>query len=237
MPATLKKLFNKLSLSEKFSAAVIINIGLMMIVVNWLVISHQRGALKAEMEGSHRVVVKNLSTDAAEPLILMDPLRLDDLVRTIRQTPGCEYAGVLDPRGRIVAHTERKQLGGVAAFLPAKTDAGGIQNRHEFTRDIAAKGIKEIYVPVAVGYERLGTVFAGFSREGSDAVIETNVRRLKKYIIFVSAVVTAVDRRERADESERHVQSGDSDPHGPGSRRLQDRRRRGQGYEVRSDHL
>jgi two-component system sensor histidine kinase HydH len=192
MLATLKKRFNKLSLSRKFSAAVIINIGLMMIVVNWLVISHQRGALKAEMEGSHRVVVKNLSTDATEPLILMDPLRLDDLVRTIRQTPGCVYAGVLDSQGRIVAHTERKLLGSVAAPLLTQADAGGMQKRDEFVRDSAAEGIKEIYVPVAVGYERVGTVFAGFSREGSDAVIETNVRRLKKYIIFVSAIIIAV---------------------------------------------
>jgi len=191
MLATLKNVFNKLSLSQKFSAAVLINIGLMMIVVNWLIISHQRGALKAEMEGSHRVVLKNLSIDAAEPLILMDPLRLDDLGRTIRQTPGCEYAGVLDPRGRIVAHTERKLLGGPAPPLPAQADAGGIQKRDEFVRDIEAEGIKEIYVTVAVGYERLGTVFAGFSREGSDAVIETNVGRLKKYIIFVSVIVMA----------------------------------------------
>ena len=192
MPATLKKLFHKLSLSWKFSAAVIINIGLMMIVVNWLVISNQRGALKTEMENSYRVVMNNLSTDAVEPLILMDPLRLDELIRTIRQTPGCVYAGVLDPRRRIVAHTDRKLLGSFAAFLPAETDESGMQKRDEFVRDVATEGIKEIYVPVAVGYERVGTVFAGFSREERDAVIETNLSQLKKYILFVSAIAMAV---------------------------------------------
>lgn len=192
MLATLKKLFNKLSLSRKFSAAVIINIGLMMIVVNWLVISHQRDALKSEMENSYRVVMNNLSTDAVEPLILMDPLRLDELIRTIRQTPGCVYAGVLDPRRRIVAHTDRKLLGSFATFLSAETDESGMQKRDEFVRDLAAEGIKEIYVPVAVGYERVGTVFAGFSREERDAVIETDLRKLKKYILFVSAIAMAV---------------------------------------------
>lgn len=192
MLATFKKLFHKLSLSRKFSAAVIINIGLMMIAVNWLIISHQRGALKAEMENSYRVVMKNLSTDVIEPLILMDPLRLDDLVRTIRQTPGCVYAGVLDLNGRIIAHTERKLLGGFAPSLPERMDTADTRKPDEFTRDIASEGIREIHVPVAVGYERVGTVFAGFSRNGIDAVIETNVGRLKKYIIFVSAIVMAV---------------------------------------------
>jgi two-component system, NtrC family, sensor histidine kinase HydH len=188
----IKRQFKKRSLVQKFSAAVIIIIVLMMLVINWLIINHQRSALKAEMEGTHRVVVKNLAIDAAEPLILMDPLRLDDLVRTTRQTPGCVYAGVLDLGGRIVAHTERKLLGRKMASLASHTDAGGMPKREEYIRDIVTEGIKEIYVPVVVGYELVGTVVAGFSREGSDEVIETNVGRLKNYIIFVSGLVMIV---------------------------------------------
>jgi len=184
-----KRLFNKLSLVQKFSAAVIINIGLMMIVVTWLIISHQRSSLKEEMESSQRVVVKNFSIDAAEPLILMDPLRLDDLVQTTKQTPGCAYAGILDAGGRIVAHTDRKLLGRKVAAHAPHAETGVMPQREEYVRDIAAERIKEIYVPVAVGYELVGTVFAGFSREGSEEVIETSDSRLKNYIIFISLLV------------------------------------------------
>jgi len=192
MKDRIKKLFRKLSLVRKFSAAVIIIIALMMMTVNSLIISHQRSALKSEMDGNHQVVVKNLATDAMEPLILMDPLRLDDLVRTTGQTPGCVYAGVIDKRGRIVAHTDRKRLGGEMTSLPPTTDAQGMLKRDESVRDLAAEGIKEILVPVTVGYEIVGTVFAGFSRESSDLVIENNIRRLKNYIMFISALVMVV---------------------------------------------
>jgi signal transduction histidine kinase len=192
MKDRIRRLFKNLSLVQKFSTAAFVIIVLMMVIVNWLVISYQRSALKAEMEGSQWVVVKNLATDAAEPLILMDPLRLDDLVRTTRQTPGCVYAGVLDTGGRIVAHTDRTLLGRSVTSLTSGAGAAAVPGGDDHIRELAATGITEISVPVVVGYELVGAVVTGFSREGSDAVIETNVNRLKYYIIFVSVLVMIV---------------------------------------------
>ncbi len=176
---------------QKFSAAVIFMIILMMMTVSALIIRHQRSALKAEMDNNHGVVVKNLAKDAVEPLILMDPLRLDDLVRTTGQTPGCVYAGVLDQGGRIVAHTDRKLLGRTISLSDYAADAGGKQRGEEYHRDMP-EGIRDTLVPVRVGNEVVGTVIAGFSLENSDRVIERNLQKLKNNIFLITGFVMLV---------------------------------------------
>ncbi|MCI0468641.1 MAG: hypothetical protein L0Y62_01070, partial [Nitrospirae bacterium] len=111
MKGFIKKAFRKLSLVQKFSAAVIILIFIIMLIVNFLIISHQRGALKSEMNSNQLAVVRHLAKDSLEPLIVKDPLRLDEMVRIAVISSGCEYAGVIDRNERIVAHTDRKLLG------------------------------------------------------------------------------------------------------------------------------
>lgn len=185
------RIFRKLSLVQKFSTAVIFMTILMMITVGVLIIRHQRSALKEEMDNNHRVVVKNLAKDAVEPLILMDPLRLDDLVKTTGQTPGCVYAGVLDQGGRIVAHTDRKRLGRTLSLQDYVADAGGTQRGEEYHRDMS-DGIRDILVPVRVGGEVVGTVIAGFSLENSDRVIERNLQKLKNNIFLITGFVMLV---------------------------------------------
>jgi len=177
---------------QKFSAAVIFLIFIIMVTVSALIISHQRSVLKAEMDDHHGVIVRSLAKDAVEPLLLLDPLRLDELVRTTAQVPGCAYAGALDHGGRIVAHTDRKLLGGqLSPVIPAE-DADDARGRDGHIRDLPAAGIKEILVPVTVGFQDVGTVYAGFSRESTDLVIENNLQRLKNHIFLVSGLVMLI---------------------------------------------
>lgn len=110
----IRNIFRKLSLVQKFSVAVIFLIFIIMLIINSLLITRQRAALKAEMDSSQFVFVRKLAKDAVEPLIFMDPLRLDELVRTTAQIPGCSYAAISDNNRRnrrIVAHTNRRLLG------------------------------------------------------------------------------------------------------------------------------
>ncbi|HWR89776.1 MAG TPA: ATP-binding protein, partial [Dissulfurispiraceae bacterium] len=51
--------------------------------------------------------------------------------------------------------------------------------------------VKEIRVPVKVGYEVMGMAVAGFSTQGIDAVIEDTMRGLRNHILLVSALVMA----------------------------------------------
>ncbi len=191
MNIPVKKIFRKLSLVQKFSAAVISLVVVMMVIVTSLIISHQKSALKSEMDNNHVVIVKNLARDAVESLILMDPLRLDELVRAIAQTPGFMYAVVIDRDQRMVAHTTRSFLG---QTLPSRLQkqAQGVLTNGEAYIGGSQDGVKEILAPVKIGYEVVGMVLVGFSRESTEAVVESNMKELKRYVFFISALVIAI---------------------------------------------
>src|SRR5512139_3972847 len=111
MKIDIKGSFRKLSLVQKFSVAAVFLILIIMVIVNTLTITYQRRTLRSEMGKSHLLLVRNLSKDVMEYLIFTDPLRLDELVKTIAQVPECSYAAVTDQRGRFVAHRVHKLLG------------------------------------------------------------------------------------------------------------------------------
>lgn len=185
----IKRIFKKLSMVQKFSAAVFVLILAIMIIVSVLIINHQRRVLRAEMYNNHIVIVTNLAKDSLDPLILKDPLRLDELVRIIAQTPECVYAGIISQDKRIVAHTDRRLLGKTLSGNVPDLFSARVTGDGKYIRDISEDGIKEIMVPVKAGYESVGMAFAGFSRTSIDGVIENNLRGLKHYIVLVSAGV------------------------------------------------
>lgn len=185
----IRNIFRKLSLVQKFSVAVIFLIFIIMLIINSLVITRQRTALKTEMDRNQFVFVRNLAKDAVEPLIFMDPLRLDELVRTTAQTPGCSYVAISDNNRRIVAHTDRRLLGsqlseGIRQYSYFVIDRGG-----EYIHDIDGSDNKEIMMPVKAGKESLGMVIAGFSKENMDPVIENNLKEIKNHIFLISGIV------------------------------------------------
>lgn len=184
--------FRNMSLVRKFSSAVVLLILIIMMVINTLIITHQERTLRAELDNNRLVLAQKLAKDVVEPLIFMDPLRLDELVRTTAQTPGCAYAGVVDKTRRIVAHTNRKLLGrnpagDVKAKLYKAMDKGEI-----IARDIGEDDIRELVIPVMTGYEAVGAVTVGFSKGTTDVVIENGLSRLKGYIYMISAAVLAL---------------------------------------------
>lgn len=189
MSINIKRAYRNLSLVQKFSTAVFSLVVVMMVIVNALIISHQKSTLSAEMDNNHLAIVKNLANDAVEPLLMMDPLRLDELVRSAAETPGFTYALVVDRDNRIVAHTKRSFLG---RPLPSRLQHQALSVLAEgeaYIGDGSQEGVKEILVPVRIGYEVVGMVTAGFSRESTEAVVANNMKELKRYVFFISALV------------------------------------------------
>lgn len=173
---SIKHAFRRLSLVQKFSMAIILLIFLVGLVFSTLIISRQRSSLHAEMEYSHLTMVRNLAKDAVEALILLDPLRLDELVRTISLAPGVTAVGVVDQKSRIVAHTNRRLLGSTRE----------VAGTEEHVVTLPEEGTREIIVPVRAGTEVVGTVFASFSRDRINNSIDEDMRKLKQYILAVS---------------------------------------------------
>ncbi len=187
-----KRILRRLSLVQKFSVAVIFLIFIIMIVLNTLIIAHQRSALKSEMDNSHLLVVRNLAMDAIEPLIFKDPLRLDEIVSTAANAPACIYASIVDYNGRIVGHTSRKLLGHFLDRDMHKYTDLVINRGNEYVRDMTDEDTKEIMIPVKAGYEVVGMVIVGFSKGDIDRGVENNLKKLKNHIFIISGIVMLI---------------------------------------------
>ena len=101
---------NRLSLGQKFSIAVTVLIVLAMLGVTTLIINYQKDSLRQNTFESNLATTRNLAHDAKGPLLMFDPLRLNELVTTVMEATSCAYAIVVDREDR-VAPTQRAFLG------------------------------------------------------------------------------------------------------------------------------
>ena len=189
MKERIASFFRKLPIARKFTLSVVLLILVIMIVVNALIITYQKNALREEMENSQLLLIHNFAKDNIEPLMFLDPLKLDEHLQVVSQTPGCVYALVADRTGRVVAHTDRKQLGTMIsryAVSPSPAPTADLQGPIQTNTETS---IKEITVPVEIGYERIGTAVAGFSKERMDGLIASSLTGLERYIIIISGIM------------------------------------------------
>ncbi len=216
----------RIKIGQKFSIAVTLLIALIMLIVGTRILSYQRQTLKENAERNNLALVRNLAKDAVEPLLSMDPLRLDELVRIILDTRGSVYAIILDVNGKVVAHTQRKYLGSV---LSAESDVLPIERMKKGEETIQGlktsdKNVWDISVPVMIGEEPIGLVKVGFSKESVDWVVEDNIRDLRRYIYAITGIIVFLgilgalglsklltDPLKKLKEKMQRVQTGDLD--------------------------
>ncbi|HIJ60837.1 MAG TPA: HAMP domain-containing protein, partial [Nitrospirae bacterium] len=150
-----------------------------------LIISKQRNILREEMNNNQILMLRNIARESIDALIFMDPLRLDELIKTINNIQGCVFAIITDNNMRIVGHTNKKNLGKnlreVTSNLPEN-----IILINQYVEQIDKNNeIREIIVPIMSGYETIGLVIAGFSKDSIDNAVEHNLRDLRNYIFIV----------------------------------------------------
>ncbi len=175
----------KLGLGLKFSLAVTALIVLTMTGVASLVISFQKNALRESSAQNALAMTRNLAHDAAGPLLVFDPLRLDEMVRTVQEATSSAYAMVTDRSGMIVAHTRRSMLGGKADRLPADPAPDS-----ETVREIATEAgtVREYTIPVHIGSEVLGSASVAYSVRTIDATIDRDVAKLRRSIVLITGI-------------------------------------------------
>ncbi|HTZ18536.1 MAG TPA: ATP-binding protein [Dissulfurispiraceae bacterium] len=189
MKALFSSLFRILPIAQKFTFSVALLILVIMVAVNALIITYQKNAIGEEMDSSHLIVIKNFAKDIVEPLMFLDPLKLDEHLQVVSQTPGCVYALITDRSGRVVAHSDRKMLGTVIERFAADKKPAGTPDLRESVTQSQDLSTQEIRVPVAVGYEQIGTVTAGFSRESMQVLINESLSGLEHYIVLISGIL------------------------------------------------
>lgn len=187
----IKRFFRNLSILQKFCISFFLIFFLSSVIISSLIITKQKNLLKQEMHNSHIVVIKSLARDSIDALVFMDPLILDELIRTVANTSGCLYVGILDSNNKIVAHTNRKHLGKRATEigLNIPQDAfSGMDNLWLYEKE----GVRDMVIPVKIGYETIGFVYAGFSTEMIENALDDSIKDIKNYILIVTTILMIV---------------------------------------------
>lgn len=182
---------SRLSLGFKFSVAVALLIMLTMIGVATLIINYQKESLRQNTSESNLAMTRNLSHDAEGPLLIFDPLRLNELVTTARDATSCAYALIADREGTVVAHTRRAFLGtGLSEQSSSElitTLTAGTESVREYLWE--RELIKEFAVPIRIGSETIGIAAVGYSVRATDAAIEARLARLKRSIYLITGIM------------------------------------------------
>lgn len=174
-----------LSLALKFSIAVTLLIVLSMSAVATLIITYQKEALSQSAFESNLAMSKNLAHDAAEPLLMFDPLRLDELVKTVQEATSCRYAMIVDKDGIVVAHTQRNSLGSAITERDRLFDMKDLVKEHISDNEV----VKEFSHPIMIGTEGLGMATVAYSLKAMEAVIGNRLSSLKKYIYMITGIM------------------------------------------------
>ena len=182
---------NRLGLGLKFSVAVTLLILVAMIGVATLIINYQKEALRQSTFESNVAMTKNLAHDAAESLLVFDPLRLDDLVETLLDATSCSYTMITDREGRIVAHTQRARLG---SRLDDRDNSALIRSLGEgkpLVREYVygKEQVREYSHPITIGSEVLGLATVAYSVTTMNAAIERRLAKLREYIYLITGLM------------------------------------------------
>jgi signal transduction histidine kinase len=163
---------------------------LAMFGVTMLIISYQADSLRQNTFESNLAMTRNLSHDAEGPLLMFDPLRLNELVRTVQQATSCSYAMIADREGIVVAHTQRTLLGSRTGEIYTEP-VTALVNASETIREYTAGGeaLKEFSVPIRIGSETIGIAVIAYSIRSMDSAIEDRLRNLRRYIYGITGII------------------------------------------------
>ncbi len=183
--------FKTLSLGLKFSIAVTILIMLTMVWIATLIINYQKESLRQSTFENNLTMTRNLANDSIEPLLVFDPLRLDEFVNTVLNATSCIYAMIIDKDGNLVAHTNRSMLGTDIIKEEYPQLIIHLNNGDELIREYLHSGtpVKEFSVPIMIRNEIFGLATVAYSIKNIDLIIEEKLWRLKKYIYLITGII------------------------------------------------
>ena len=114
------------SLQVKFSGLVVAILVIACLALAWVATQHERRALVAAAERRGRALVENLASDAKEPLLANDELRLTALTQHAGAEEGIVAARLLRANGYAVAALDATEQGQVLPQLGGRVPAGEI---------------------------------------------------------------------------------------------------------------
>ncbi len=145
----------------------------------WDVTRRQRDLLLQLQSEQARHMARSLATASAEWLAARDVAGLQEIVEAQRSYPELVYAMLLDPDGRVLAHTDRTHLGKFVRDLPPLAAEATVR------RDAS---VVDITTPVLLADRPVGWARLGFGQLESRARLAENTRKGWQYAGMAIAV-------------------------------------------------
>ncbi|HEV8311228.1 MAG TPA: ATP-binding protein [Methylomirabilota bacterium] len=175
-PGSLRRRFA--SLQAKFLLGAVLVIGLVMAALIVIVEHRQRAAIVDEVQRRGLVLAQNLAAISSGPLLLYNFTALEQNVVRLDEEADVAYAIILDPEGKVAAHSEDPGLVGTVLTDPVSTRAAAAKNPVVQEATVARQVVYDFAIPVDVQGQKWGTVRVGLSRRRMEAEIAKTRREL-----------------------------------------------------------
>lgn len=182
----IKKLSNKiqrLSIGRKIFLSFLILFLILILAVNLLILNYQKKSLKQQINENITLLLENLSKDVIDNIIFFDPLKIDEKITLIMNNPGIEYIMIADKDGRIIGHSNKKELGNFIKITEETI------KKWQYIDD---EDVRHSNIPIMAGDAFIGVLRAGISEDKINQYVTEATRNLRNYILILSFLALGV---------------------------------------------
>lgn len=177
-----------MKLRTKFSALISLLVVLTIVgVTMFLYIAESRFLVK-EMERNRVGLMESFSQVCKESFLIKDEILLLNYLKLIKSTEGFLYGMLTNPSGKVLAHTDMRQLGNKLEDTYSKK---ALETDKLLVQSYIGKDNKEILelnLPVRVKDEKMGIARIGFSQEILNKLARKTLQDTKRRIFAIALV-------------------------------------------------
>ena len=166
------------SLRTKLTLLIEALVIILVVVTGIITTVHEKKTLEGELYKRGLALAQDLARFSVSPLLSNDLATLRRFVKHTLTQDYVLYALILDPRGRVVMHTDLNEVGKVyhdnLAIIAGSSRESGCTSLNPKGN----KGQCDIYAPINVSEARLGTVLLGYSYKAVADEIAAARRRI-----------------------------------------------------------
>lgn len=183
-----------MKLKNKFSLSAIVLVVIVIAGLSSLFFIAERNLLMKEMRESQINTLKGLAHAGKEFLITKNRIQLINYINQIKDTRALLFAEMIDPDGKILAHTDinfLEKIDNNASTVKARTKDALLLQTYI---DDNGQNVSGFSLPVVVNDKRAATAIVGFSKNVIDKIIKDNLRKTGQLIsgVAVAALVLGI---------------------------------------------
>jgi adenylate cyclase len=179
----------RLPLRLKLSILITSLLTVTVLFVSGFLLRTQQRTLTDEMSKRGLTIAQNLAAGAKTAILTRDDLGLQLLVRDVARDGDVVYVVVTDSSGKVIAHSDLKQIGRALRRPDGATPLGDVVSVQ--TLSLADHGdVIDFSVPLVFRQVRLGAAYVGFSQA---AIAQAVARaRMRAFVITVAMLAIGV---------------------------------------------